>query len=123
MTHPIIYATFQKPNDPVKTVKKNVIVAGQKKNIDDNNYEDSLKVKKVTPKQSLKITDFRTKYNMSREDFAKAVEMKATIITSYENGTAVFSPQEWSKINTGIDRLIREKEKEKLKEKESTSKK
>ena len=109
MSHPVIYATFNKPSDPEKTTKKNTVVAGQKKNFDDNDYEDSFKVKKVSHKQSQKIREFRTKFTMSRDDLGKASGINHTVLAYYENGTADFRPGEWDKINNTIDKLTREK--------------
>ena len=114
-SHPVIYASFQQPGDlALTTTKKKTVVVGQKTNkvVNDNDYEESFKVKKVSPAQSKKINDFRTKFNFTRDELSKAIGVNSHIVASYENGSANFNPGEWTKINNGVDKLIRDKAKE-----------
>jgi DNA-binding transcriptional regulator YiaG len=101
MTHPIIYATFEKPGESKDKVKDKVKIASS--NLASN--DDTVKIKKVSSIQSQKIRDFRQKYNMSQIVFAKAIELKHSIVVEYENGTANFNVLEWNKINNYIDKM------------------
>jgi ribosome-binding protein aMBF1 (putative translation factor) len=109
-SHPVIQQPS--PGKPSTTAVKPKTVVSGKNRKDDNDYEETLHVKKVSSAQSQKIRDFRSKFTMTRDDLSKAIGVNSHIVAQYENGTANFNPGEWSKINNGVDKLTREKTKE-----------
>jgi DNA-binding transcriptional regulator YiaG len=108
-SHPIIQQPA--PNKPANIpVKIKTVVSGTNRK-DDNDYEETLHVKKVSQVQSQKIRDFRSKFSITRDELSKAIGVNSHVVSEYENGTDNFHPAEWSKINNGIDKLIRTKSK------------